>query len=35
MRMAGDVAREFDLIMMIEFIRNSTFISTLTTSNTY
>jgi 2-keto-myo-inositol isomerase len=32
MRMAGDVAREFDLIMMIEFIRNSTFISTLTTT---
>jgi len=31
MRQAGDVAREFDLAMLVEFIRNSSFISTLTT----
>ena len=31
MRRAGEVAREFDLIMMVEFLRNSTFISTLPT----
>lgn len=31
MRQAGDVAREFDLAMMVEFIRNSSYISTLTT----
>ena len=31
MRQAGEVAREFDLAMMVEFIRTSSFISTLTT----
>lgn len=32
MRRAGEVAAEFDLQLMVEFIRNSTFISTLTTT---
>ena len=31
-RQAGEVAAEFDQLMLIEFIRNSTFISTLTTT---
>ena len=31
MRQAGEVAREFDLAMMVEFVRTSSFISTLTT----
>ena len=31
-RQAGEVASEFDLQMMVEFIRNSAFISTLTTT---
>jgi sugar phosphate isomerase/epimerase len=31
MRQAGEVAREFDLQMMVEFVRTSSFISTLTT----
>ena len=32
MRRAGEVAAEFDLQLMVEFIRNSTFISTLPTT---
>ncbi len=32
LRRAGEVAAEFDQVMMIEFIRNSAFISTLTTT---
>ena len=32
MRKAGEVAREFNLTMMVEFVRTSSFISTLTTT---
>ena len=32
MRLAGEVAREFDLTMMVEFVRTSSFISTLPTA---